>query len=296
MNINHLKLFIHIAKLGNIRQAGKVLGLSPAVSSAQINKLEEFLGTRLLHRTTRKVSLTVEGEVFLPHAHEILERIQAGMASIVASSVHPNGKIRISAPASFGRMHIVPLLNKFLTQYPNLEIELHLSDTLVNLVEGGFDLAIRNTSSNNSKLIQKKIADDKRILCASPSYLSKFGTPKVPTDLLKHNCVNLIGLESWNFSTINGPLIIKTNNKFRTDNGEAARDATIFGLGISQNSRWCCYKQLESGKLVQVLEPYPLISDVAIWAVYPNSRLLSPKVAVFLDFLKFQFSDPPWNL
>lgn len=294
MNIEHLKLFTRVASLGNISQAGKELNLSPAVSSAHINKLEDELGTRLIHRTTRKVSLTEEGIVFLPHALGILENIEAAKVSIGTGKASPKGKLRITAPASFGRMHLIPALDKFLSKYPDLDVVMNLSDSIVDLVEGGFDIAIRNASMNDSTMVARKLSPDNRILCASPEYISEFGEPKTPEDLEKHRCVNLMGLESWTMKTTDGEKTIKTNNRFRTDNGEAARDAAVQGLGITLTATWCCHEHIKSGKLVQVLKDYPLVSDVSIWAVYPSSRLLAPKVRVFIDYLVEYFSEKPY--
>lgn len=294
MNIDHLRLFTRVASLGNISQAGKELSLSPAVSSAHISKLENDLGTRLIHRTTRKVSLTEEGEAFLPHAIGILESIEGAKASIGVGSIKPQGKLRITAPASFGRMHILPALDEFLCKYPDLNMEMHLSDSIVDLVEGGYDVAIRDASMNDSSMIARKLAPDHRILCASPKYISKYGEPKKPEDLEKHRCVNLMGLETWTFETSKGNKVIKTKNRFRTDNGEAARDAAVQGLGITLTATWCSYEYLRSGELVQVLKKYPLVSNVALWAVYPSSRLLAPKVRVFIDYLVEYYSKKPY--
>ncbi len=294
MNIEHIKLFIRIASLGNISQAGKEFGLSPAVSSSHINKLEDDLGTRLIHRTTRKVSLTEEGQIFLPHANGILETIETAKASIGVGSVSPQGKLRVTAPASFGRMHIIPALDAFLSKYPDLDVEMHLSDSIVDLVEGGYDIAIRDASMNDSSMMARKLAPDNRILCASPDYISKYGEPKKPEDLEEHRCVNLMGNESWTLKTPQGPHTIKTNNRFRTDNGEAARDGAVQGLGITLTATWCCHDFLRSGELIQVLKDYPLVSDVSLWAVYPSSRLLAPKVRVFIDYLVEYFSQEPY--
>ncbi len=296
MNLEHLKLFTRVASLGKISQAGKELGLSPAVSSAHINKLEENLGIRLLHRTTRKVSLTEEGSVFLPHALEILDNIEIAKASIGVGNISPQGKLRITAPASFGRMHILPALGAFLSIYPDLAVDMHLSDSIVNLVEGGYDIAIRNAQMNDSTLMARKLAPDDRILCASPEYLLQNGTPKHPEELQKHRCVSLMGLETWNFQTPTGDIAIKTNNRLKTDNGEAARDASVQGIGITLTATWCSHEHLKSGKLVRILEEYPVISNAAIWAVYPSSRLLAPKVRVFVDYLVEYFSKATdWN-
>lgn len=294
MNIEHLKLFVRLAATNNISQAGKELGLSPAVASAHINKLEEALGVRLVHRTTRKVSLTEEGLVFLPHAEEVLSSVEAARSSVGAGEALPRGTLRVTTPASFGRMHVMPALKGFLSRYPDLTIDLRLTDTIVDLVEGGFDIAIRNADLKNSSLIARKLAPDNRIVCASPDYLTKFGAPSSPHDLYDHQFINLVGLESLVFDTKGGHVTIKTGGKFRTDHGEAVRDACAGGIGIAMSSTWSVYQHLERGELVQILHDYPLISEAAIWAVYPSSRLLAPKVRVFIDYFAECYANPPY--
>ncbi|MGR5093939.1 LysR family transcriptional regulator [Vibrio maritimus] len=294
MNIEHLKLFVRLAATNNISLAGQELGLSPAVSSAHISKLEQALGVRLVHRTTRKVSLTEEGVAFLPHAEEVLSTVETARASVGVGSTTPSGTLRVTAPASFGRLHIVPALKGFLTQYPELTIDFRFSDNIVDLVEGGFDVAIRDAELKDSTLIARKLATDRRIVCASPEYLSKFGAPETPGALSSHQCVQLVGLESWTFVTSQGKETIKTKGVLRTDNGDAMRDACIDGLGLAINSTWSVYKQLKEGTLVQVLEDYPLDSDVAIWVVYPSSRLLAPKVRAFIDYFTEFYGSPPY--
>lgn len=294
MNIEHLKLFIRIAATHNISLAGSELRLSAAVASAHINKLEAGLGVRLIHRTTRKVSLTEEGKAFLPYAEDVISSIEAARMSVGAGNASPIGTLRVAAPASFGRMHILPALTNFLTLYPELNVDLKLSDTIVDLVEGGFDIAIRNSQLKDSSLIARKLAADNRILCASPSYLQKHAEPATPQELNSHQCITLMGLDDWAFQTPKGQVNIKAKGNFRTDNGEAVRDACINGLGITINSRWSIYKHLKNGELIQILKDYPLVSDTAIWAVYPSSRLLAPKVRAFIDYFTDQFGDAPY--
>ena len=294
MNIEHLRLFVRLAVTQNISRAGQELGLSPAVASSYLNKLETELNVRLLNRTTRKVALTAEGLAFLPHAEEVLASVEAARAAVGAGNTTPSGTLRITAPASFGRMHLMPALKGFIEQYPKLSLDLRLSDAIVDLVEGGFDIAIRNTELSDSSLIARKLATDKRIVCASPDYLKQYGTPRTPQELTKHQCINLVGLESWIFNTANGQLTLKTHGKMRTDNGEAMRDACVAGLGISVNATWSVYEHLKAGALAQVLQDYPLLSDTAIWAVYPSSRLLAPKVRAFLDYFADYYGDPPY--
>lgn len=294
MNVEHLKLFIRIAATHNISLAGSELRLSPAVASAHINKLETSLGVRLMHRTTRKVSLTEEGKAFLPHAEDVISSIEAAQASVGSGSSLPIGTLRVAAPASFGRMHILPALTNFLTLYPDLTVDLKLSDTIVDLVEGGFDIAIRNAELKDSSLIARKLAPDNRIVCASPTYLEKNTAPITPETLNAHQCITLMGLDNWEFYTKKGHINVKAKGSFRTDNGEAMRDACINGLGISINSKWSVYKHLKNGELVQILKEYPLVSDTAIWAVYPSSRLLAPKVRAFIDYFTEYFGDTPY--
>ena len=294
MNIEHLKLFTRLAVTKNISQAGQEYSLSPAVASAYINKLEAGLGVRLLNRTTRKVSLTEAGHAFLPHAEEVLASVAAARAAVGSGENTPVGMLRITAPASFGNLHLMPALKGFLTRYPKLSLDLRLSDTIVNLVEGGFDIAIRDTKLADSSLIARKLAPDTRIVCAAPEYLRQHGTPQSPQDLHTHQCINFIGLESWVFRTPDGQLNIKTGGRLRTDSAEAMRDACIAGLGLSVNATWSVYQHLQRGELIQVLADYPLVFDNAVWAVYPSSRLLAPKVRAFIDYFADYYGDPPY--
>lgn len=294
VNIEHLRLFVRIAATHNISLAGSELGLSPAVASAHINKLEENLGVRLIHRTTRKVSLTEDGQAFLHHAENVLDSVEAARASVGAGSLSPSGTLRIAAPASFGRMHLLPALSDFLDANPQLKVDLKLSDSIVDLVEGGFDIAVRNSGLKDSSLIARRLAPDKRILCASPDFLANNGKPDTPQDLANFNCISLMGLDTWRFKDGNNIISVKAKGSFSTDNGEAIRDACTNGMGITINSTWSAYKQLQSGELVEVLPNYPLVANTAIWAVYPSSRMLAPKVRAFIDYYLEFFGDSPY--
>ncbi|RVU82845.1 LysR family transcriptional regulator [Leucothrix sargassi] len=296
MNNEHLRLFVRVAVTQNISMAGNELGLSAPVASMHLNKLEETLGVKLLHRTTRKVSLTEEGREFLPHAEEVLSAVASARASVGSGSFTPQGTIRVSTPSSFGRMHIVPALKGFLAAYPDLKVDLRQSDSLIDMVEGGFDIAVRNTVLDDNTLVARKLARDRRIICASPEYLEKHGEPMTPKDLNKHECINLVGIDHWTFNTPNGQVNIKAKGPIRIDNGESVRDACIDGVGITLCSIWCAYQALEKGELVEILKDYPLEEDTAIWAVYPSSRLLAPKVRAFIDyFLEYYGKQPYWE-
>lgn len=294
MNNDHLKLFVRVATTQNISMAGNELGLSPPVASMHINKLEESLGVKLIHRTTRKVSLTEEGREFLPHAEEVLNAVASAKAAVGAGSFTPQGTIRVTAPSSFGRMHIVPALKAFLKENSQLKVDLRQSDSIVDMVEGGYDIAIRNAALNDSSLVARRLASDQRIICASPDYIKQYGEPRTPQDILNHECINFIGIDHWDFQTPDGIQKIKAKGAMRIDNGESIRDACIDGVGLTITSIWCAYKALQDGRLVQVLSDYPLKSDTAIWAVYPSSRLLAPKVRVFIDFFINYYGEKPY--
>lgn len=297
MNIEHLKLFVRLASTHNISMAGQELGLSPAVASAHINKLEEGLGVRLVHRTTRKVSLTEEGQAFLPHAEEVLATVEAARGAVGVGHKAPTGTLRVTASASFGRLHLVPALKGFMAKYPELTIDFRFSDSIIDMVEGGFDVAVRLAELKDSSLVARKLAPDRRIVVASREYLAQHGTPQSPEELVNHECVTLAGLENWVFETPEGQYSMRASGSFRTDNGDAMRDACIDGLGVSINSIWSVYKQLQKGELVEILQDYPLVMNASIWAVYPSSRLIAPKVRAFIDYFAEYYGQPPyWEL
>lgn len=291
MNIEHLKLFLRIASTNNISEAGQLFGLSPAVASNHINKLEQNLKVRLLHRTTRQVSLTEEGKAFLPFAEDVVASVNAATASIGTQHNELQGTLRITAPASFGRMHLLPALNDFLVLNPALKIDLKLSDSIIDLVEGGFDIAIRNSDLKDSSFIARKLATDRRVLSASPIYIEKYGEPKTPQDLKQHQCITLKGLEHWSFKTPKGEVSIKAQGNLSIDNGEAIRDACIQGLGITICSQWIASEYFKQGLLVPVMKDYPLATTTAIWAIYPSARQVAPKIRRFIDYLISYFEE-----
>lgn len=294
MNPEHLQLFIRISQTHNISQAGQALGLSPAVASSYINKLENHLRCRLLHRTTRKVSLTEDGEAFLPHAEDVLASIEAAEAAVGARETLPSGILRIAAPASFGRIHLMPAMKGFMDANPQLNVDCRFSDSVVDLVEGGFDIAIRNAELKNSTLIARKLSPDHRTICASPEYLNEFGEPFTPKELLGHQCITLQGLENWQFESGKEKITIKIQGAFRSDNGEAVRDACLNGLGITVCSNWIAYEHFKKGALIPILKDFPLISNTALWAVYPSTRQLAPKVRAFIDYFVGVFGETPY--
>ncbi len=298
MDTDGVRLFVMAADLLNISAAGRNLGMSPAVAGAKLTKLENQMGADLLHRSTRKISLSIEGEEFLPFAREILAQEDAAHAALGHGSSEVKGTIRFTASSTFAQLFIAPILPEFLNRYPGINLELQFSDSQMNLIEGGYDLALRNFAIEDSTLKARKLAEDKRILCASADYLEENGTPKTPDDLLDHQLVVFTGGQTRRMSA-EGHMRVTTfpppnaEKRIVCDDGASMRISTMAGVGISMNSLWSIYRELEEGTLVRVLPDFEVTDKSAIWLVYPKSNILTAKVRVFIDFLLEKIGSPP---
>ncbi len=282
----------------NISAAGRQLGLAPAVASARLSKLEKQVGADLLHRSTRKVSLSLEGAEFLPFAREILAQEDAARAALGHGSNEITGTLRFASSSTFAQLYIAPILPEFLERFPGINLELKLSDTQMDLIEGGFDLALRNYAIEDSSLRARKLADDRRILCASPGYLARFGTPRNCDDLANHQCLVFMDSQPRKLIAANGEQAgtfppSAGHRRIVCDDGAAMRIATEAGVGISMNSCWSVNDPIRSGSLVRVLPDYHVDDRSAIWLVYPRSNVLTAKVRVLIDFLLEHLGDPP---
>lgn len=297
LDLLDVALFVRAALLANVSAAGREFGLSAAVASARLAQLERLLGARLLHRTTRRISLTQEGEVFMARAQTLLDAADAARASVGRAQTEPQGRLRVSMTSSFGRQHVSPVIPEFLRRYPGVSVDLRLSDQLVDLVDAGVDLAIRLGSLKDSTLVAKRLAVNRRVICCSPAYLEARGTPHHPAELAQHECMILSDQDTWAFETPTGPLAVRVGGRLATDNGEVIRDALLAGFGIALKSTWDVAPYLRRGELVTILDSYPLAETVAIWAVYPSRAFVPPKTLAFIDFLTAHFGDPPyWDL
>ncbi|MBY6112975.1 LysR family transcriptional regulator [Mameliella alba] len=289
MDTDNLRLFVMAAERLNISAAGRELGLAPAVASARLAKLETELGVELLRRTTRKVSLSLEGSEFLPYAREILAQTEAARAILGGSNAGPRGTLRFAAPSSFAQMHIMPLLPEFHASYPELTLDLRLSDTRFDAIEGSFDLALRNAPLSDSSLKGRKLSDDTRVLCAAPAYLDRHGVPTRPEHLADHAFIAWANLSRRELIDSNGataPLDPQAMTcRTILDDGDAQREATIAGAGLSINSLWSIARELDKGRLVRVLPDWRLNDHAVLWLVYPRSNVLTPKTRLFMDFL-----------
>lgn len=299
MDTDSVRLFVLAAEKLNISAAGRELGMAPAVASARLAKLERTLGADLLHRSTRKVALSLEGSEFLPYAREILAQESAARAALGLATPFATGTLRFAAPSTFSQLYIAPLLPEFLRQHPGISLDLRLSDAQFDLIEGSFDLALRNSALADSSLKGRKLADDRRILCASPDYLEEHGTPHHPKDLETHHLVGfrdqspkqLIGAEG--IAGQFGPR--GSGCRVVVDDGLSQKIATIEGVGISMNSLWSVHREIADGSLVHVLPDHDFSDRVALWLVYPKSNVLTAKVRAFIDFLLEKIGKaPPW--
>ncbi|VCU61524.1 Transcriptional regulator, LysR family [Tritonibacter mobilis] len=299
METETLRLFVAAAERLNISAAGRSLGLAPAMASARLAKLEHELGSELLHRTTRKVSLSQEGAAFLPYAREILAQSEAARAALGLNADRPSGTLRFAAPSSFAQLHIMPLLPAFHAQYPDITLDLRLSDVRMDLIEGSFDLALRSAPLKDSSLRGRKLGDDTRVLCAAPAYLARRGTPITPEDLDGHDLLSWASVaprdlvaETRRFSLDPARMICRTI----LDDGTSQRIATMAGGGVSINSLWSVAHEIRAGRLVHLLPDWRLDDASVLWLIYPRSNVLTPKVRVFIDFLLAKLTPAPWQL
>lgn len=289
MDTDSLRLFVLAAEKLNISAAGRDLGMVPAVASARLAKLEKTMGADLLHRSTRKVTVSLEGQEFLPFAREIIAQEDAARAALGQSATQISGTIRFTAPSTFAHHYIAPILPEFADLHPGVKLDLRFSDARLNLIEGSFDLAIRNSALEDTSLKGRKLADDVRVLCAAPSYLEACGTPVTPGDLASHRLVGFGNQLPRKLLGSDGRTGLfdpdGTGSQMTFNDGESLKVATIYGAGISMNSLWSVHEELKTGTLARVLPDYRIDDQSALWLVYPKANVLSPKVRVLIDFL-----------
>lgn len=294
--LSDLALFVQVVQGGNLSEAGRQLGLSPATASKRLTRLEEALGMRLVTRTTRQVRPTEDGRAFFERAVRILGELEEAEDAARASTREPRGALKITMPASFGRMHVLPIINDFLKKYSQVSVDAVLTDSVIDLVAEGVDVAIRIAELKDSSLIARKLCENPRIICAAPSYLAEQGTPLEPRDLASHRCLRLHGQEIWRFSHGRGQETVRVNGPLTTNNGDAIKRACIDGLGISMKSLWDVGPDIRAGRLIELLLDFEVDRDVAIYAVYPSSRHVSARARAFLDFIVAAFTPaPPWE-
>jgi DNA-binding transcriptional LysR family regulator len=292
--ISDLDIFARVARTGNMSAAGREMGLSPAVISKRISLLEEKLGARLFHRTTRQLTLTETGEGYFRRVVDILSLCEEADDFVSRRNTKPRGLLKVTAPTSFSRLHIAPRLGDFLERFPEVKLDLHLTDHFEDIIRDGFDLAIRIGELQDSSLVAKKLAPENRVLVASPKYFEQVEEPRNVTDLELLNCLSAGAQEHWRLEGPDGVTQVKVEGNIRTNSAEFVREALVAGLGIGLRPTWDIAPQLASGELKVILPQYRGTTNMAIYAVYPCREYLPEKVNVFIEFLVGLFADEQW--
>ena len=286
--------FVRIVETGGLAPAARDLGLTPSAMSKQLGRLEARLGVRLLTRTTRRIGLTPEGEIYLARARDILSLIEAAEQDVTAGRGHPGGLLRVNTGTAFARHRLIPVLPAFFERYPAITLDLTVTDRRVDLVAEQVDVLLRTGPLGDSSLIARKIAEGRRVICAAPSYLERRGMPAAPEELLAHDCLVLRGLArltAWPFRSATGLQTLTVHGVATTDSAEALRDMALAGLGIIRVSAFIVARDIAEGRLVPLLEELHVSEDVPVWAVTAPGRHRLPRVRVFVDFLAGRAAD-----
>jgi DNA-binding transcriptional LysR family regulator len=295
-SLYEMSVFSKVVAAGSLSAAARDLGVSTAVVSRRLAALEARLGVRLVNRTTRRLALTDEGASYHEACARILAEIEDADAAAAAKRVEPQGLLKVALPASFGHKHIAPLVPPFAARYPKIQLAFSLSDRTVNVIEEGYDLAIRIGELEDSSLAARKLAPNRRVVCASPEYLRRHAIPRTPEDLQQHNCLTTNDLQmNWEYKAPDGRRgAVRVSGHYACDNWEVLREWAMAGLGVALKSTWDVRRQLGDGLLVPLLPEYDFGTDVAIYAVYPHRRYLPAKTRVFIDYLAESFGPEPY--
>lgn len=293
-----MQTFNAVVDAGSFVKAADSLDMSKAAVSRYVVDLETRLGVRLLHRTTRRLSLTDEGQVFYARSKEVLAQLEEAEDEITSRSDAASGLLRVNAPFTFGFLHLAPLWGEFLTLHPKVKLDVTLADRLVDLVEEGYDVAIRIATLENSSLVSKRLATTRMVLCASPYYLEQHGTPKHPAELAQHAVISYSYWSTkneWKFDGPQGRVSVKTNPCIHTNNGDTCRAAALAHQGVILQPSFLVGKDLSDGSLVELMPDFRSI-ELGIYAVYPTRKHVSAKVRALIEFLAGQFAGrgPSW--
>ncbi len=295
--LDAMALFARVVEAGGFSAAARELGLSKASVSKRIARLEDRLGVRLLNRTTRRLSLSEAGGAFYAGCRRMMGEAEAAEQAVTHLAAAPRGTLRVNAPMSFGQLHLAPALNAFLERYPELAVDLVLDDREANLVQDGFDVGVRIKPLRDSSLIARRLTQSRALLCAAPSYLAAHGAPDRPEDLTRHACL-LYSYQSepgvWVLRGPEGEQRVRVSGRLRANNGEALREAAAAGFGITLMPSFIIGDDIRQGRLQPVLRDWAAGNPIAIHAIYPASRNLSPKVRAFVDFLAERFGPEPY--
>lgn len=298
--ITGMQIFVRAATLGSLSAAARSLGISQTMATKHVGAIEERLGVKLLHRTTRRLTLTEAGRRYLESAERILAEVEEADAAASAERVEVRGVLRVNAPLSFGIREVAPLLAEFSRLHPAVTVDLGLNDRFVDLIEEGWDMAIRIGRMRNSTMIARKIAPCRLVVCASPAYLAEKGTPGTVADLRQHNCLGYtlsegVGPDEWAFGA-GGRVKVPIKGNLRINNGDALVAAAVAGQGLVYQPTFITSDDLRKGRLIALTLDHPPLDLPGIFAAYPADRHPPAKVRAFVDFLARRFgSHPPWD-
>ncbi|MBV1863155.1 MAG: LysR family transcriptional regulator [Rhodobacteraceae bacterium] len=291
--ITGMRTFCAVAQQKSFVNAASLLGISPALTSKYIGQLEDRLGVRLLNRTTRSLSLTEQGSRYFNRCQELIAQFDALEASVQEAQTAPKGHLRLSAPRALGEAFLMPVISDFLDEYPNITVEVHLSDRFVNIVEEGFDLAVRVGVLQDSALVARKLSSLNIVLCAAPEYLEWAGTPHTPEDLSQHRCIIdsiFKGGATWPFWVNGKKTTVVVSGRATVNSANACRDMALRGVGIIRAPDHVVAEDIAAGRLKPLLNSF-VHSDFGIYAIYPHSQYLATKTRLLVDFLVMRFSD-----
>lgn len=298
--VTGMQVFSRTVSLGSLAGAARALGMSQTMATKHIAALEDRLGVKLIHRTTRRISLTEAGRNYLDAVERILSEIEAADASAAQETSEVRGTLRLNAPVSFGIREVAPLLAEFGRDHPKLTVDLGLNDRQVDLVEEGWDLAIRIGRLADSTMIARRIAPCRMAVCASPKYLDASGTPQTIADLQEHNCLGYTlsasaGASHWSFGR-DGREKVSVGGSLKANNGDALVQAAVAGLGIIYQPTFLVHREIRSGLLVPLRLNHRPIALPGVYAIYPPDRRPPPKIPALIDFLAERFApEPPWD-
>jgi DNA-binding transcriptional LysR family regulator len=296
---SEMAAFVRVVDSNGFSAAAPALGLSPSAVSKLITRLEARLGVRLLQRTTRALHLTQEGEVFYAAAKRIVGEIETLENQIAGQSSTPSGVLRVTTSLAFSTHQLAPVLSEFLARYPLVQFELLPTDRVIDMVEEGIDIAIRIGRLADTSFMARKIGEDKRLICAAPSYLARHGRPQRHEDLRRHNCLvsrDRTQLNRWPFKVDGQVVEIEVSGRVAVTEGETQMQLALQGVGIVRVTRLTLAHAIRDGSLVPLLGEFSAEESVGIHAVYPHRRHLAPKVPAFVNFLIEKFTPPPWEI
>jgi len=293
------EVFATVVAKGSFTRAADALDTSPANVTRYVNELEAHLAVRLLNRSSRRLSPTEAGQALAERARAILDEVAETEAIASSAALSPRGRLRVNAPVSFGILHLAPLWPRFLARHPEIDLDVDLADRVVDLVDEGYDLAVRISRTGSQALVARKLAASHNIVCASPDYIARRGAPATPAELLEHDCIGYSGaatFDEWHLADEAGrPHVVRVPCVMHANNGDTVRAAALAGLGIIWQPTFLIGGDLRHGRLVRLLPSYPM-ADIDVLAVYPSRRYLSAKVRVMVDFLAESFRGvPPWD-